>query len=594
MANTGTVYSLSTYEGRQLVLRWTQELHIDTNSSTIRWTLSAEGGTSNYYSTGPTEVKINNVVVYTHPRQDWDTEVFPAAKGSVSGTLEVTHNDDGTKQLPVNLKTAIYESTVRSRTVSFWLDPVQTDVNISSAPNFNDEQNPTVGYINQAGDTAKSLTLSIISSDGTTTFATRDPSKTGTTYTFSLTSTERNAIRTAATNTNSLTVKFRLEAVVGSKTLYHEITKTCTIINATPTINATVTAVADSVATAVTGNSDTLIRHYSKVNYTFSATALKNATITTKKVTCGSQWNTANSGTFEQIDSGTFVFEVVDSRGNTTTHTINKSLVNYNRLTCNLEISAPSTDGDLHFNISGHYWAGNFGAVSNTLTIQYRYKINEGEYGNWTTVNPTISNGTYDVGVDLTGMNYLNAYRFQARAIDKLTTAESGHIPVKTRPIFDWGENDFNFNCPVTITDGYLKYPLMGIINAMTKTYPCTVSIAAGDNYTSVEGSASICGNMLRCYISATRSTAYSGDGANEVVGYVSINHGEKISGMLNVSFANGSAGAVSSLYTSNVSQTSETIDFTVNLAAVAGSSTRINSYFIIPIIINLDKFVEE
>jgi hypothetical protein len=47
-------------------------------------------------------------------------------------------------------------------------------------------------------------------------------------------------------------------------------------------------------------------------------------------------------------------------------------------------------------------------------------------------------------------LSYDKSYVFQCRAVDKLATIASGQYTVRLLPIFDWGENDFNFNVPVS------------------------------------------------------------------------------------------------------------------------------------------------
>ena len=97
MASTYTLKS-NAYQGRYLQLSCTQVKDTATNSSVINWTLSSVGGSSNYYSTGATTVTINGTVVYNLARKNWDTKVFPAAKGSVSGAIRVYHDDNTGKQ----------------------------------------------------------------------------------------------------------------------------------------------------------------------------------------------------------------------------------------------------------------------------------------------------------------------------------------------------------------------------------------------------------------------------------------------------------------------------------------------------------------
>ena len=95
MANTYTLTS-DAYDGRYLQLSCTQVINISSNKSEIAWTLESKGGNSNYYSTGPTTVTINGTRAYYRERKEWDSKVFPAARGSTSGITGISHNADGT------------------------------------------------------------------------------------------------------------------------------------------------------------------------------------------------------------------------------------------------------------------------------------------------------------------------------------------------------------------------------------------------------------------------------------------------------------------------------------------------------------------
>lgn len=152
MASTFTLTSGS-YEGRYLQLSCSQSIDIATNKSTISWTLSSIGGSVNYYSTGPTTVMINGVQVYYQKRLEWDTETFPAAKGSKSGTIVVDHNSDGSKQIAVSLSTAIYYGSVGSYSDTWTLDNIPRQATITSAPDFTDLDNPTIRFSNPGGFT---------------------------------------------------------------------------------------------------------------------------------------------------------------------------------------------------------------------------------------------------------------------------------------------------------------------------------------------------------------------------------------------------------------------------------------------------------
>lgn len=93
------------------------------NTSTISWKLSAIGDDA-WYSTGPTTVVINGTTVYSEGRVAWSAGKFPVAQGSVSGTLTVPHNSDGTKKITVKFSTAIYTSTVTEYSESWTLDSI--------------------------------------------------------------------------------------------------------------------------------------------------------------------------------------------------------------------------------------------------------------------------------------------------------------------------------------------------------------------------------------------------------------------------------------------------------------------------------------
>ena len=99
-----TLYSANSYQGRKLRLYCTSTINIAENTSTINWTLYSEGGSSNYYTTGPTTVEINGVQVYYKDQVGYSKKIFPASKGSVSGSITVPHNSDGSKSIDDDYK----------------------------------------------------------------------------------------------------------------------------------------------------------------------------------------------------------------------------------------------------------------------------------------------------------------------------------------------------------------------------------------------------------------------------------------------------------------------------------------------------------
>lgn len=453
MAATYELKSKS-YDGRYLVLKCTQVQDIASNTSTINWTLTSTGGNNDYYSTGATTAKINAKQVYYKARTAWSSYAFPAARGSVSGSTVVQHDAQGNCSIPVSLATAIYTSTVTTQSGTWTLDPIPRAAMILTAPNFNDEENPTITYSNPAGNNVETLQACILSSGYNTTYvAYRNIDKTGSSYTFNLTNAEREALRWGTINSNTLTVIFYIKTVIGGVEYGSATNKILTIVNANPTISPTVTDVGGT-STALTGDANKIIKGFNYVNVASNAKALKGASIKSQQITSGAAVINGASGSFNNTESADFTFTVTDSRGNTTTQTVTKEFINYIKLTCNLIATNPTTDGEVTLKINGHYFNGSFGAVDNVLTVQYRYKENDGAYGEWIDATKTISGNTYNTTLNLTGLDYRKAYTFQARVFDKAELIESSEKRVKSIPVFDWGENDFQFNVDVYDKNG--------------------------------------------------------------------------------------------------------------------------------------------
>ena len=454
MASTYTLKS-SSYDGRYLELTCTQTQNVADNTSTIKWTLKATGGSSSYYTTGPTTVKINNEQVYYKARVSYSSKSFPAATGSTSGSVVVKHNNDGSLSIPVSLTTAIYTASTSTKSGTWTLDKIARGATISSAPNFTDEGNPVMKYTNHAGTNVTTLQACVASSDGKTIYVPyRDIGKTDTSYTFNFTEDERNALRNATPNSNTMTVKYYIKTIVNGNTFYSSVAKTLTIANPNPIINPTV---ADTGSKSITYTGDPenkVIKGYNTMSITFGASAVKGATITSQKVTCGGKSRTTD-GTIAGVESGDFVFTVTDSRGNTTTKTIKKTLINYSYPIINIDTLSLSPEGVLTADLSGKVWIGNFGATENTYTLRYRYKVSGGEWGSWATINMTPGNdGTFSATKSISGLDYRSTYVFQAAVRDTLAPYDSNSIKtpekaVSSYPIFDWSAEDFNFNVPV-------------------------------------------------------------------------------------------------------------------------------------------------
>ena len=156
---------------------------------------------------------------------------------------------------------------------------------------------------------------------------------------------------------------------------------------------------------------------------------------------------TTESLVVERVEKGEFFFAVTDSRGLTAEYSVEKPVVPYVKLTCNLANHKPDAGGNMIVSVFGKYFNSSFGATDNSLTVEYRYTPSgtpwQDSEEQWRSLEPVMTADGYTAQATLSGLDYQRAYTFQARAIDKLETVYSMEHTVRATPIFDWGERDF-------------------------------------------------------------------------------------------------------------------------------------------------------
>lgn len=206
----------------------------------------------------------------------------------------------------------------------------------------------------------------------------------------------------------------------------------------------------NSTTVALTGDKRKVVKYYSNITYSVVGIAYNSATISSVYVANGSQKLTSSTGTFNNVLSGDVYVEVTDSRGYGHSTTGKLTLIDYIKPTCILSANI-TVDGTATINLSGNCFRGSFGSVSNTITVQYRYKVSGGSYSSWTNATTTFSTSSYTASSKVTGLDYTKTYVFQARVVDKLATVTTGEQSYKSKTVFDWSKDDFNFNVPVTI-----------------------------------------------------------------------------------------------------------------------------------------------
>lgn len=523
MASSGA-FNTGGYQGRKLRFEWWENAQsIEGNYTDIGYRLIGYGSASStWYMAGNFKLVVNGSNVY----ETAESNRIKLYNGTVlkTGTMRIYHNADGSKSFSASATGGIYTYARNVSGSGSWaLDAIPRAATITSAPNFTDEDNPTIKYSNAAGSVVDELMVGIgLDGANNDDIEYRAISETGTSYTFELTDDERELIRETAKNAKSISAIFYLRTKIGNAYYYNSVTKTLTIANAAPTLAPTVK---DSNATtkALTGDENKFIKGHSSAAYTIGASAKKQATIKSQGVTCGDKSATAASGTLAKVEGAEFTFTVTDSRGNTVTKKLTKTLIDYVPLTCSMKVGTPTADGKCAMSICGNCFSGSFGAVANTLQVQYRQSTDGGStWGAWVDATATKSGNSYSAEVAITGLDYQQAYTFQARAVDKLATVNTETKTVKAFPVFDWGEDDFNFNVPVNLNEGasvnggslYASHVLYD--NASGTTGTAALSDAAA-NYKYIEvfygtsgsierrASAKVCnpdGKRVACYVS--------------------------------------------------------------------------------------------
>lgn len=273
MASSGS-FNTTGYDGRYLTFAWTvKSQSIQNNASTISWTLKGAGtGGSSWYKSGNFKVVINGSTVYSSATR------IQLYNGTLvaSGDFTIPHNSDGTKSFSASAEAGIYTVAVNCRgSANFTLPTINRYAKISSVINFTDEGSPKINFSNPNNSKLK-LTLKA----GSYTI-TRDNVTASSSYTFSLTESERNSLRAQSPNSNSIAVTYGLGTYIGSSVANTD-TKNATmsIVNAKPTIGTLAYIDSNATTVAITGDNQQIIRNNSRVTFNISSiTALKSATL---------------------------------------------------------------------------------------------------------------------------------------------------------------------------------------------------------------------------------------------------------------------------------------------------------------------------
>jgi hypothetical protein len=456
----------SSFEGR---IRYTTLPNTSLNTTTVnlvyqvrRVGLSGSGGNVSGYTVSANITSDNATVSDDVVSYSTSSNIMVPNSGAWTtihtSSHIVTHAADGTASISIS---GSIRGTVNgvgfNGSSNVTLDPIVKQAYLTSAPDFTNIDNPTIKYYNPMGNAATSLMACISFTGEAADIPYRSVSKTGSSYTFNLTAEERETL-IAGTSGASRSVRFYLRMSYNGEYYYSVLHKTFSKTDLTPTLNPTIVDT-NTTTVALTGNSAVMVKYYSDAKINFGAAGKEGATISSVKATCGGKSTTTDGGTLSDVESGQFVLTATDSRGATVSQTINKTLINYIKLTCNQETKmelAENGTSNVIVTISGNFFNGSFGATKNSLKLYVRHTQNNGSMGDWVDLTPLIyetDGNTYTLTATISGLDPSGTYTFQSKAADALSTATSNQYSVKFLPVFDWNNDDFNFNVPIKMNE---------------------------------------------------------------------------------------------------------------------------------------------
>lgn len=284
----------------------------------------------------------------------------------------------------------------------------------------------------------------------------KDASNTSNSYTFNLLEEDLAKLYTKFNTVNDvllfLGVKFKNRS---EDPIYMSFRTHFTIVKEIPTVSVSLrddSNLVDAEEVFVEGLSD--------LHIIISPTAYKGASIVYTAIENGGQvYTNQNEVVFKDVTDKLVEVVCKDSRGNAVSKVLAlDGWIPYISPTCSITAEAPNTDGYLPITLSGTYFNAYNSFWYNEFDVYYKYASSNPEHSvlDWTKVEPRpslsfTSSYRYTATLELLVPNHADTYTVQLQFKDKFTTYTSNSVTVKSTPVFDWGQEDFNFNVPVNI-----------------------------------------------------------------------------------------------------------------------------------------------
>lgn len=458
--NNGIVYS-SYGRNSRVYVKWTiAETDVINNEWEIDWEAGIVVEKNDYWYSNA--VKINSIYIGGGDSLGSGTYSNIIGTGTykkLSGTKRIKANEDGSKNIAVSISGWFYSYGNVQGNANFDLTPIPRKATLVTAPNFNDKSVPSITYSNPAGNAVTALEAAIYNDSGTQSYVPyRDISKTGSSYAFNLTDTERTNLTRAVQEGNSVPIRFYIRTTLGENTYLSYLDRTFTINDANPIVSGSVVDTNEKTI-ALTGDENKLVRYFSNAKATMAAEAQKGAALDESLyiIRNGNATGYGTEYTFNNVEDYMFVFSAEDTRGNVGSDTVYTSMVDYVIPTCNIKQFRPDALGNVRLICNGSVFIGNFGAEYNDFTVKYRYAVAGTAFkDNWTNMSVISQTCAYsaDAEFQIEDFDVDKYYSFEIKIEDKLTSAVATESSFRAIPSFHWGENDFVFEVPVEFKSG--------------------------------------------------------------------------------------------------------------------------------------------
>lgn len=429
-------YTTSSHGTLGLNLSWTATQSIANNTSTIKWTLKSNGSMSSgyYVKSGPVTVVIaGKTVLNTTSR--FDMKGGGAYKKT--GSLTVTHNNNGSKSFSVSVKAAIYKTSVNcTASASYTLKTIPRYATITSVTNFNDTGYPTIVYENPAGssvvtDLKARLMWTVFGTDYYTPFVNLNVA--GGTYTFNSTSlpqSEKNRMLHDCALSNTLAFKVDLQSSLNGILGHNYKEATMTVVNANPIAPSTPLSYREANDTIynITHDRTVIVQNQSTLEITINDySGAKYAAIFDYELKFnGVTYTILSSDLNRKITitkpniNGTYAAQltVTDSRLNKSTATLNIPILAWSAPTARYSVARENSfEDNTIINVTGSISSvtPTGGQAINTMTLRERYQQKgTSTWSSWATL---------DNGVNKTE-TLDNSYEWtvQIAVVDKFTT----------------------------------------------------------------------------------------------------------------------------------------------------------------------------